>query len=334
MRTLIASLIVFALAQPAVLLADPPSSSQAAYSKEDVTFQNGAISLAGRVYMPRVQGWVPGVVFTHGSGDAGRDNFRYAMEAEYLADHGIAVLLYDKRGVGSSTGDWKTASFEDIAGDAVAAFKFLRSRPGIHSGRVGFRGASQSGYVLPIAAAREPAVAFVVLLSPPMVTPYEQILFNIESELRAAEFSQPEIDEALTYMRAGLDYVRTGEGWDTYAKLGTAAKETRWFEIAGGPDSKDDPMLSWLRMIIDFDVMPYAKKMKCPTLVFFAGHDRESPVDKAKPMIEGLFAERAVSRNRIVYYPDADHDLRVGKDLVPEYLPTLVGWIQERQARK
>lgn len=86
---------------------------------EDAVFTNGEITLAGRLYLPLGAGPFPAVVFTHGSGPSGRDNPRYDEEAREFVRSGIACLLYDKRGVGASTGDWRTASFEDLAGDAL-----------------------------------------------------------------------------------------------------------------------------------------------------------------------------------------------------------------------
>lgn len=284
------------------------------------------ISLAGRLYLPTSGENFPAVIFTHGSGPSGKDNPRYATEAEFLATKGIAVLLYDKRGVGASTGDWKTASFEDLASDAVSAFKYLQTRSEIANDKIGFRGASQSGYVLPVAASIAKGVAFMVLLSPPMVKPYQQVLFDVESQLRDKEFSDSEIAEALEYTRAGLDYAKTGKGWERYEKLLSNAQKKPWFEIAGGPDSKDDWMFSFFNKILDFETVPYLAKTKCPVLIFFAGQDKESPVPLARPLIEETLKKRG-GLYRIVYYPSANHDLRVGDELAAGYLQTMHDWI-------
>jgi pimeloyl-ACP methyl ester carboxylesterase len=309
-----------------VKFAGPLMSSETSFTQQEVTFQNGSISLAGRLYLPKEGRNLPAVIFTHGSGPSGRDNPRYATEAEFLANHQIAVLLYDKRGVGGSTGDWKKASFEDLAADAGAAFHYLQTRKEIAGNKIGFRGASQSGYILPITAAREKNVAFLILLSPPMVKPDQQILFEVESQLQDKKFSKEDISKALHYTRSGLSYARSGEGWERYVELLQDAQKQRWFEIAGGPDQKDDWMFSFFHKILDFDVIPYLEKTKCPVLVFFAGHDMESPVPIAKPLIEQTLRKRG-GTYRIVFYADANHDLRVGKELAEGYLDTLSGWI-------
>ena len=89
---------------------------------EDVRFSNGDIQLAGRLISPTSRGPHPAVILVHASG---ADDREYLLPyARFLIRHGMAVLGYDKRGVGGSTGDWNKASFDDLAGDVVAAFEY------------------------------------------------------------------------------------------------------------------------------------------------------------------------------------------------------------------
>ena len=74
--------------------------------------------------------------------------------ARFLIRHGIAVLGYDKRGVGESTGDWNIATFEDLAGDAVAAVAYVKTRRDIDASQIGLLGWSQAGWIMPLAAVR------------------------------------------------------------------------------------------------------------------------------------------------------------------------------------
>src|SRR5215471_13392082 len=81
--------------------------------REDVSFSNGEIHLAGTLISPNTRGRHPAIILVHGSGAEDRE---YILpDAHFLIRRGIAVLGYDKRGVGGSTGDWHTASFEDLA---------------------------------------------------------------------------------------------------------------------------------------------------------------------------------------------------------------------------
>ena len=104
----------------------------------EVRFSNGGVALAGTVYMPVGLDGVPGVVFGHGSGDVSRPNRRFTFEAEGLAARGIACLVFDKRGCGQSSGDWKTSTFQDLAGDLRDAKHYksntITERPGSGEG--------------------------------------------------------------------------------------------------------------------------------------------------------------------------------------------------------
>ena len=44
---------------------------------------------------------------------------------------GVAALIYDKRGSGASSGDWRSASLEDLADDALAGLRALQALDGI-----------------------------------------------------------------------------------------------------------------------------------------------------------------------------------------------------------
>ena len=56
------------------------------------------------------------------------------------------MLIYDKRGVGESTGDWRTATFSDLAEDALGAVELLKEHQQIDPSRIGLFGLSQGGW--------------------------------------------------------------------------------------------------------------------------------------------------------------------------------------------
>ena len=95
---------------------------------QDVRFRNTAqnLKLAGMLFVPEGEGPFPAAVIIHGSGTSHRNSGWYLTLTRYLQENGIVVLLPDKRGSEHSDGDWRTASFEDLATDSVAAVGFLR----------------------------------------------------------------------------------------------------------------------------------------------------------------------------------------------------------------
>jgi len=299
----------------------------------DATIPSGAVRLAARLYLPEGAGPFPALVFTHGSGPSGRDNGRYQEEAAYFAAAGIACLTYDKRGYGQSTGDWKSATFDDLASDAVAAVEYLETRPEIAPRRIGLRGASQSGWILPLAASRSADVAFLVMISPPAVTPYEQVIYDVRTDLEDAGYPPPEVESALRLTRSGLDYARTWQGWSEHAKRLEAARKERWFEMASGPPSADDWLWKWIHPLIDFDVLPVVRSLRIPVLALLGEQDREVP-----SQVAGYLLQRALSANPhalIRYFADGDHDLRSVRapkgngraPLVAGYLDAIREWV-------
>ena len=146
--------------RPTILIALLSVTVGCSHRREEVTFRNGAVSLAGTLTLPSGIKPHPAVVFIHGSGPDSREN--YSFYAELFARHGIATLIYDKRGVGASTGDWRRVHFRDLAEDALAGVRLLRSHKDIDASRIGLWGGSNGGWVAPLAASLSNDVAFVI----------------------------------------------------------------------------------------------------------------------------------------------------------------------------
>jgi dipeptidyl aminopeptidase/acylaminoacyl peptidase len=134
---------------------------------------SGDVRLAYTLDLPSGAPPYPAIVAGHGSGRVTRQQLEGF--AQRWTSQGFAVLRYDKRGVGESTGTYSevgsAASVTMIpllAADVAAAARFLRLRPEIDARRVGLAGASQAGWILPHAARELGGVAFMVLLSGPV----------------------------------------------------------------------------------------------------------------------------------------------------------------------
>ena len=150
-------------------------------TREDVRFTNRDVQLTGTLIAPSVGGRHPAIVLVHGSG---AENRAYMLPwARFLIRHGIAVLGYDKRGVGESTGDWTAATYEDLAGDAVAAVEYLKTRHDIDAAQIGLLGISQAGWIMPLAAVRTKDVAFLISISGAGVTPAETTIDQARNEM-------------------------------------------------------------------------------------------------------------------------------------------------------
>jgi len=150
------------------------------YTTEEIDFQSQTAKLAGTIVFPEKGQLRAAVVFVHGSGRQTR-NLRLA---EVLASHGIATLVYDKRGVGESGGTYESEqsvsgqNLSLLADDAVAALNLLRRHPRTENVAVGLSGISQAGWIVPLAAERARSADFLVLWSGPVSKVSEEDIYS------------------------------------------------------------------------------------------------------------------------------------------------------------
>jgi pimeloyl-ACP methyl ester carboxylesterase len=140
------------------------------YREEEVAVQNSraGVSLSGTLTLPDGKGPFPAVVLMSGSGPQDRNETLmghkpFLVLADHLTRAGIAVLRYDDRGFGKSSGNFAAATHVDFASDGRAAFEYLKTRPEIDGARIGLLGHSEGSVYAPYIAREAPDVAFVVL---------------------------------------------------------------------------------------------------------------------------------------------------------------------------
>ena len=163
------------------------------YDVEEVTFKNesdGTI-LAGTLTRPKSGKPFPVAILISGSGPQDRDESildhkPFWVLADYLTRRGVAVLRFDDRGVGKSTGKFEKATTEDFASDVRSAISFVKTAESIDAVRVGLIGHSEGGLVATLVAAGNEDVAWVVLMASPGVNG-EEILFSQGQLIVAAE---------------------------------------------------------------------------------------------------------------------------------------------------
>ena len=157
-------------------------SQSADFTIQNVKFESQGITLAGSILTPKKT--FAAVVIVHGS-----DPVKREMEfAKRLAKEGIAVLTYDKRGVGESGGVYvgpsvgtnniDTANLNLLSQDANAAVNIFRTYLKDKKAPIGLVGFSQAGWIIPIAASKNPQIEFMVLFSCPTITTLEQLRFQ------------------------------------------------------------------------------------------------------------------------------------------------------------
>lgn len=229
-----------------VLGAVQPAAAQSmSFRTEDVTFTSAGITLAGTMLIPRQP--VTAVVLVHGSGQ----EKRLLELAARLAGRGIAVLTYDKRGVGESGGVYvgpevgtnnvDAANLDLLAADASAAVSALAAQLPARHRTVGLAGGSQAGWVIPLAATKNPAVGFMVLFSGPVVSAREQLRFQFFTNGDRSFWDTHTEAEAREHLRHDPDRYQFADT-DAGALLAALAIPGLW--LFGGQDIQAPVRLS------------------------------------------------------------------------------------------
>jgi uncharacterized protein len=180
--------------------------SAANHVEVDVTYSCMGATQAATIYLPDAPGPHPAVVWVHGAGDATRIPSDFPVFEDLLSG-GVAILTYDKRGVGASEGECcpgDSGHFNLLTADVEGAIRTLRAHPDIDPARIGLIGASQAGWIAPRAAV-DTDVAFLALASAPttgerIANRYERLSSGAEGQL-----SRAEITEQLKATETGFD---------------------------------------------------------------------------------------------------------------------------------
>jgi pimeloyl-ACP methyl ester carboxylesterase len=175
----------------------------------------GTVSRPARPATPRL----PAVVLVGGSGPADRDGLAFGVPilgeiATALADAGLVVVRYDKRGVGQSGGRAEAASLVDYADDVRAAIKALAARKDVDPKRIAVVGHSEGGLVSLMAAAKEKRIAAVVLVATPGLTGSEVVLAQQQRLLNRMLLSPEERQAKVDAQKQINQAVITGKDLD------------------------------------------------------------------------------------------------------------------------
>lgn len=269
------------------------------YAAADVVFDGGAggVTLAGTLTLPPGAGRFPAVVLVSGSGPNTRnemvaDHKVFLVLADYLTRHGLAVLRYDKRGVGGSKGDYAHATTADFADDAAAAVAWLRTRPEIDPARVGLVGHSEGGAVVPIVAARDPRVAFIVMMAGPGVDGAAILAEQSRLISKALGMSDAQLAKSDTLLKAEIAIVQS-EKDPVAAKAKLEAAVDRIVEpgsAAGAKMAAQGINTPWFRYFFTYDPVPTLEKVRCPVLALIGSKDLQVPPDQNLPPIRAALA--------------------------------------------
>lgn len=159
----------------------------------EMRFDNDGHQLVGTLVSPTLDGG-PVALLVSGSGPIDRESNAKRLSisvmrdvAERLALRGVGSFRYDKRGVGESGGDYRSAGLYDNVADARAAVAALRARSDV--GPIVIVGHSEGALIGAEVAANDPDLAGIVVLSGAAVD--GKAVLRRQGELVAATLPRP-----------------------------------------------------------------------------------------------------------------------------------------------
>lgn len=284
--------------------------------RELVSFRNGDVALAGTVITPPGRGPFPSIVFAHGS--EGNDRHSFGPVPLALAARGFAVMVYDKRGTGNSTGTWRTIGLAPLADDLVRAIRMMQSRPGIDPRSVGIYGTSEGGWVAAYAAARAPDVAFVVTVCGGALTKADAYVHKVRKQVEGSDLTPAAADSAVREALSVADSSRV---------RARRQVDATGFDLRLGYD----PAADW-------------RKYQGPVLHLEGEWDVLEPGPQSAAWYHALHAEAGHRDATVKLFPKAHHSLLLGvtgsfrefetldgiRKLSPGYWATLFRWLDQR----
>ena len=304
------------------------------YQEEDVKYDNTTaegVTLAGTLSLPNTSGPHPVVVLISGSGPQNRNeellgHKPFLVLADHLTRQGIAVLRYDDRGVGESTGDFASATSADFATDVEAAVSYLKSRKDINPNKIGLIGHSEGGLIAPMVAAKSKDIAFIVLLAGPGVSGMEILLLQQELIGKASQVPDPVL--ALNRKLNKKSFELLLQHKDDLPKAKKEIKQYMENEKERLSDT-DKSLLEasmkqfdqsfqqisspWFRYFLQYDPATSLEKVTCPVLAINGAKDLQVDADQNLPAIEKALKKAGNEKYEIKSLPNMNHLFQISE---------------------
>lgn len=320
------------------------------YATETVTFRNAeaGVTLEGTLSRPETDGPVPAVVLVAGAGPDDRDGTvdghrPFFVLADAFTRRGLAVLRFDERGVGGSTGTQEGATMADLSADVVAAVEALSQRPDIDSTRLGLIGHGEGGLIAPLVTTRTDQVDFLVLLGTPGL-PGDQILAaQLDRRIR-----DQGADRRTRALQRGVQQ-RIFEVLKQDADSATIASQLRriMLETEGirGEETITREiqrlMDPWLRFYISHDPRETLREVTVPVLAIAGGQDQQVAPDTNQAAIEQSLGASDAPIYTVQTLDSLNHRFqtvddespaaygRIEETFAPGAIDVIVDWIDE-----
>ena len=326
------------------------------YREEEVTFENkkDSVKFAGTLTLPQGEGPFPAAILITGSGAQNRNeellgHKPFLVLSDYLTRNGIAVLRYDDRGVGGSTGNVSQSTTKSFAGDVLQAVEYLRIRKEIDSKKIGLIGHSEGGVVAPLAASQSSNIAFIVLMAGTGVTGEEIMLPQIESMEQMVNAPAAEIHAKLQMYKKYFDLLKANVDTIVFAEK-RRAMASEYISHLSDSTSKTKTVVNveselnrmnypWFRFFLSYDPKTALRKVRCPVFAINGEKDRQvlaalnlQNIEKAlkKGKNKKYTIKEFKGLNHLFQHSQTGSQMEYGKieeTVAPEVLDAISDWI-------
>ncbi len=320
------------------------------YVTEETRIENAqaGITLAGTLTLLPGSSPVPCVVLVSGVGGHDRDytvlgHRRFAVLADHLTQHGIAVLRYDDRGVGESPGDHSMGTSADFATDVLAAVAHLQNDERIDPEQIGILGHSEGGTIAALAAAQSSAVSFVMMIASPGL-PGREYNLQFEAAMGAAMGLDAKAVRRKTAFQARVLDILLRDADRDPAQARAAVRELYRTEHSGLPEEQVGAALRrffspWFLFNLRHDPGQTLQQVHCPVLAIIGELDRQVPPSENLAAIDAALRAGGNQEITALELPRLNHFLqtsvtgtpteygRIEETLAPAALDAMTEWI-------
>ncbi len=315
--------------------------------REAVTIDSGSVRLAGTLLLPAGEGPHAAIVLLHGSGPLTRHSF--GPYPHFFSSLNLAVLIFDKRGTGESTGtlfDASTGALESapkgynypdyLLEDASAAFRFLQNRQEIDPRKIGFWGSSEGGMLATQAAAKLEDAAFAINSSGFMGPLWQTLHYQAGALARERGLPDSQIDEVLAFSASWMRVARTGDDYAQFVEARNAARreDKDWlFNWRSGEFTSLKQMRWDWDHTLSFDPLPALESVTCPVLGLWGEHDPLTDAPRAAKSMRDALAKGGNEDVTTRIIANGSHSLMEVPDrrrMAPGVFDTLQEWLRDR----
>lgn len=293
------------------------------YTSTKVTFKNEAdgVTLAGTLTVPNeTLGSAPAVILVSGSGAQDRDESLaghkpFWVIADHFSRNGIAVLRFDDRGVGESTGNFATATSVDFARDVQAGVNFLKAHPKVAEDQVGICGHSEGGLIAPMVAADDKEIAFIILMAGLGVNGEKIVTSQGALILKASGMDDETIEREGKVQQALIDLAKvkpplSNEDFRKQAKelledfTGGAKPEQVDALVAGAVSQLRTP---WFEYFMAYEPSTNLEKVTCPVLAINGEKDLQVEPNLNLAAIKAALEKAPTEEFKLIEIPNLNH---------------------------